>query len=87
MHHLASAAILQRLLEQAPIKSRERDGYIAELLGCQCAMGMIGIRGNFFLEPWRQARYEQGYREAIVRQSIGEATLSPIEVWSLNHES
>lgn len=85
MHHLASAATLQRLLEQSPIKSRERYGYHAEQLGQDCANVGLGYRADVFSDPWMQGRYKMGYEEATIKAKIGEVTLSPAEVWSLEN--
>lgn len=83
MHHLEAAAMLQRLIDAAPYKSRERYGYQAEQLGQDCAHLGLGYREQVFSEPWMQARYQQGYDEATIKAKLGEVTLSPAEVWSL----
>lgn len=85
MHHLASAATLQRLLEQSPVGSRERYGYQAEQLGQDCARMGLSYRADVFSEPWIQGRYQQGYDEATIKARFGEVTLSPVEVWSLKN--
>lgn len=87
MHHVDAAAILQRLLEQSPAKSRERYGYQAEQLGQDCAHLGLGYREHVFSEPWMQARYAIGYEEATIKAKLGEVTLSPAEVWSLQEEA
>lgn len=83
MHHVASAATLQRLLEQSPVGSKERYGYQVEQLGQDMATMGYGYRADMFLDPMRQARYQQGYDEATIKARLGEVTLSPAEVWSL----
>lgn len=85
MHHLEAAAMLQRLIDASPEKSRERYGYQAEQLGQDCASMGLGYRENVFSEPWMQARYKQGYDDTLARMQCEEVTLSPIEVWSLRN--
>jgi len=82
MHHLASAATLQRLLEQSPLGSTERIGYEAEQLGQESAMNGWGCRTDLITEDMIH-RYQQGYDEATIKAKLGEVTLSPAEVWRL----
>lgn len=83
MHHLEAAATLQQLLDAAPVGSRERYGYQAEQLGQDCARMGMGYRADVFSEPWMQARYRQGYLDALARQDVGEVTLSPLDVMAI----